>query len=112
MASRVAGQCSCRVTTVVTASGGGWKDEACAMADRTCRNLTVPIRPRKAAMAVSIRIIRFFMWYPCPRSGGALPHWKDEWGAPRSTAPAGSPAGGGSPMACYRLDGAVLNYDP
>src|SRR5207249_5625278 len=61
MAARLAGHCSRRVTIVVTASGGGWKEECCAMAVLTCRYFTAPTAVMKTAIPKTIRIIRFFM---------------------------------------------------
>ena len=55
---------SWRVTTVVTASGGGWKDDACAMAVWICRNLMKPMAVRNAATAARVMIIRFAMEKP------------------------------------------------
>src|SRR6266540_2372247 len=61
MALKFAGHCSCRATIVVTASGGGWKEEFCAMAVLTCRYFTAPMAEMNTAIANNIRIIRFFM---------------------------------------------------
>src|SRR6266851_4790948 len=61
MALKFAGHCSWRTTIVVTASGGGRKDECCAMAVLTWRYFTAPMAVTKTAIPNSIRVIRFFM---------------------------------------------------
>ena len=61
IASSVDGHCSRRDTVVVTASGGGWKEEACAIAVWTCLNFTIPIKAMNAAITVTIQIIRLVM---------------------------------------------------
>ena len=53
---------------VVTASGGGWKDEPCAMAVWIWRNFTKPRAPTNRAMTANIRIIRFAMSFLFIRS--------------------------------------------
>ena len=54
MAESDAGQSSWRATMVVTASGGGWKDAACAAAVWICRNFSVPSTATSAAMPASM----------------------------------------------------------
>ena len=61
MALSVDGQCSSFATSVVTASGGGWNEEAWAMAVCTCLNFTVLMTARNAAMPTSITTIRLLM---------------------------------------------------
>ena len=53
----VSGQASRFATTVVTASGGGWKDEAWAMATWIWRNFTAPRPAMSAPATASIEII-------------------------------------------------------
>src|SRR6266545_153057 len=61
ISARFAGHCSCRTTIVVTASGGGWNEEFCAIAFLTWPYFTAPMAVMKTAMANAIRVIRFFM---------------------------------------------------
>src|SRR5260370_41494839 len=62
----VEGHCSRLVTTLVTASGGGWKAEACT-ADSICRNLTKPKPPRRIAITPKTRINLLAISPPYPK---------------------------------------------
>src|SRR6266508_2615251 len=70
ISARFAGHCSCRATIVVTASGGGWKDECSLMAFLTWPYFTAPMAVMKTAMANAISVIRFFMRARPPISTG------------------------------------------
>ena len=61
IAARLAGHGSCRALIVVTASGGGRKEDACAIAAWICRVLTAPRMPTTPTTAISISQVRLLI---------------------------------------------------
>src|SRR2546425_11122908 len=79
MAPRLPCHSSCRATIVVTASGGGWNDDAPPVEAWIRRNFTKPMIEINAAIATSMTTIRLNIStslrerHPSVGSGPALP---------------------------------------